>query len=188
MVNQLWNLAIWRQSAAACLSFSSINQTCLWCMITHQWAAGETWANPTSGWMEGHAADQWNLSRRFRWIPHGISLSWGCRCFPPQQPSVCQLPLDKPHVVIYPLMTALGSERTVVLLSTLLMSDTSKLALMLFWKDLALGRIMNNRFTFVRRTKKKHNLALVPWSLLNIWGIGGRESTILTIHMSKICF
>lgn len=107
--------------------------------------------NPTSGWMEGRA-DQWNLPR-FRWIPHEISLCWGCWCFPPQQPSVCRLPLDEPHVVIYPLMTTLGSECTVVPLSTSLMSDTSKLALMLFRNHLALVRGVNNRFTFVRRTK-----------------------------------
>lgn len=81
----------------------------------------------------------------------------GCRSIPPLQPSVCRLPLDKPHVVIYPLTTALGSERTVVPLSTLLMSDTSKLALMLFPKASALGGSggVNNRFTFALGTKAK---------------------------------
>lgn len=152
MLNQLWNLAIWRQSAVACLSFFFYHQTCLWCMITHQYAAGghETipplarWkAAPLTSEICRAASDESHMGYHSAesvdvFLASSLQFA-GC--------------LSLPHVVIYPLMTTLGSERTVVPLSTLLMSDTSKLALMLSRKDLALVRGVNNRFMFVRRTK-----------------------------------
>ena len=159
--------------------FSFYNQTCLWCVITHQYAVGLGGGGNTRQshlWLDGRPR-HWPVKfpHCFRWIPHGISLCWGCGRVPPQQPSVWRLPLDKPHVVIYPLMTTLGSERTVVPLSALLMTDISMLALMLFRKDLALDRGVNNRSTFVRRTKIQ--LSPCVWvSVENLRNLGGSDS------------
>lgn len=100
----------------------------------------------------------------------------GCWRIPPLQPSVCRLHLDKLHIIIYPLMTALGSECTVVFLSTLLMSDTSKLALMPSQKLWPLQGGVNNIFTFVRGTKTQLSpcASLICW-----WQVSNTHDTLI---------
>lgn len=132
--------------------FFFYNQTCLFCMITHQYAAGDM--RQSHPWLDGRPR-RWpvKFAALLQMNPTWDITLLRVSMFSSPAAFSLPLPLDKPHVVIYPLMTTVGSERTVVPLSTLLMSDTSKLALMLFRKDLALARGVNNRLTFVRRTK-----------------------------------
>lgn len=110
MANHLWNLAIWRQSAAACLSlFSSVIRLVYGVWLQISMTAGGA-DHPTSGWMEGcstltvetrHAAPdesrvEYHSFERGRLHPHPPH---------PPRPPVCRSHLQEPRGVIYPLMT-----------------------------------------------------------------------------------
>lgn len=85
------------------------------------WGGGHETVPPLAGWKAAPLTSEFAA-------PLLMNPTWDITLL---RVSMFSSPAAKPHVVIYPLMTTLGSERTVVPLSTLLMSDTSKLALML---------------------------------------------------------
>lgn len=126
-------------------------------MITLRYAArGKEMIPPLAGG-KGRAADQWNVLRRFRWIPRGLSLCWA-RVSKHSSPAAFSLPAASQHAAHCHLSSNDGAWQWTHRRAAVNFIDEwhLKAGFNAFPKSFSAWRGgVNNRFTFALGTKAK---------------------------------